>query len=130
MECLERGFVWLDTGTHEALSEATCFVQGVQQREEFKIGCIEETALNMGFIDLDQFTAAARNMKNSYGDYLRQIAAATTPSGGRNLRNGQTCEEPHKASEERVDTRYEADRLPIDRKNRSWIMTHANLLRR
>jgi glucose-1-phosphate thymidylyltransferase len=91
VQCFGRGFVWLDTGTHESLSQATRFVQTIEQRQQLKIGCIEEIALKMGFIDEDQFAALARSLKNSYGDYLRRIAARATdalPSPQLTLRSG------------------------------------------
>ncbi|MEX0679338.1 MAG: glucose-1-phosphate thymidylyltransferase RfbA [Pirellulales bacterium] len=75
VECLGDGFVWLDTGTLESLSEAAGFVRSVERRQKLKIACIEEVALNMGYIDLDQLWAVARPLKNSYGDYLREIVA-------------------------------------------------------
>jgi glucose-1-phosphate thymidylyltransferase len=73
VQCLGRGFAWLDTGTHESLSHATNFVQTIEQRQGLKIACIEEIALHMGLIDADRLSLLARPLKNSYGDYLRQI---------------------------------------------------------
>ena len=75
VQCLGRGFAWLDTGTHESLSHAANFVQTIEERQGLKIACIEEIAWHMGFIDSDQLSAVAGPMKNSYGDYLRQIVA-------------------------------------------------------
>ncbi len=75
VESFGRGFVWLDTGTHESLSQATSFVQTVEERQGLKIACIEEIALQMGFIDVEQLEALARGLKNDYGDYLRQVVA-------------------------------------------------------
>lgn len=75
VQCFGRGFAWLDTGTHESLIQASDFVQTIEQRQGLKISCIEEIALHMGFIDVDQLAAVARRLKNSYGDYLRQIVA-------------------------------------------------------
>jgi len=77
VECLGREFVWLDTGTHESLSQAAHFVQKTEAREKLKIACIEEIALQMGFIEVDQLEELARPLKNNYGDYLRQIVAET-----------------------------------------------------
>ena len=77
VECFKRGFVWLDTGTLESLSQAALFVQSIERRRKHKIACIEEIALNMGFIDVDQLSEVARPLKSSYGDYLRQIVAHT-----------------------------------------------------
>ena len=81
VECFDRDFVWLDTGTHESLSEAAHFVQTVEQRQQLKIGCIEQIALGMGFIDADQLAAIASVLKNSYGDYLRRIISDTNQPG-------------------------------------------------
>jgi glucose-1-phosphate thymidylyltransferase len=78
VERFGHGFVWLDTGTHESLNQASCFVQSIERRQKLKIACIEEIALNMGFIDVDQLATLARTLNNSYGDYLRQIVADTS----------------------------------------------------
>lgn len=71
---LSRGFAWLDTGTHEAMSEATEFVKAVEKRTSLKIACIEEIALRLGYINLEQFDALIlAHGKSSYGDYLKSI---------------------------------------------------------
>jgi glucose-1-phosphate thymidylyltransferase len=71
---LGRGYAWLDAGTHEALVRAGEFVRIVEQRQVLKIGCIEEIAYRMGFIDLDQLRVlAGRYANSSYGDYLDRL---------------------------------------------------------
>lgn len=71
---LGRGYAWLDAGTHEALVQAGEFVRIVEQRQGLKIGCLEEIAYRMGFIDLDQLRAVAGKYKSSsYGDYLYRL---------------------------------------------------------
>ncbi len=75
MQLMGRGFAWLDTGTHESLTEATEFVKAVEKRTGLKIACIEEVAFRKGFINKEQFAATATNLgKSSYADYLRKIA--------------------------------------------------------
>ncbi len=75
VEKLGRGMAWLDTGTHGTLLQAAQFVETVEQRQGLKIGCLEEIALRMGFIDLDAFKALAKRLANSqYGSYLTRIA--------------------------------------------------------
>lgn len=72
---LGRGLAWLDTGTHETLLQAAQFVETVEQRQGLKIGCLEEIALRMGFIDLAGFKRLAeRHAKSLYGTYLARIA--------------------------------------------------------
>ena len=67
----ERGFAWLDTGTPDAMMKASHYVQTIQERQGIKIGCIEELAYQMGYIDSDQLLALAEAMKPSdYGKYL------------------------------------------------------------
>ncbi len=71
---LGRGYAWLDTGTHDNLLNASLFVRTVEERQGLKIGCLEEIALRMGFIDIEQFEKAILFYKNSaYGDYLREV---------------------------------------------------------
>lgn len=72
---LARGIAWLDAGTHASLLQAGNFVQIVEERQGFKIGCIEEVAYRMGFITRDQLTAIAEPLRKSgYGEYLLEIA--------------------------------------------------------
>lgn len=72
---LGRGYTWLDAGTHESLQQAGSFVQAIQDRQGFKIACIEEIAFSKGFIDAGQLKLlAARFKKNEYGKYLDEIA--------------------------------------------------------
>ena len=74
VELLGRGFAWLDTGTHEALQQASSFVQTIQERQGLKISCIEEIAYRSGYIDLKQLKILANdNMNNEYGHYLMSI---------------------------------------------------------
>jgi len=71
---LGRGYAWLDTGTHDSLLNASLFVRTVEERQGLKIGCLEEIALRMGFIDITQFEKTILFYKNSaYGDYLREV---------------------------------------------------------
>lgn len=81
VEVLGRGMAWLDTGTPRSLLEASNFVATIENRQGFKIGCLEEVAFRKGFIDLTQLRALADNVKTSeYGAYLRGIA---DEAGGR-----------------------------------------------
>ena len=73
-----RGFVWLDTGTHEALSEASEYVKAIENRTGLKIACLEEIAYNKQWISATQLQKLAEPMKkNQYGQYLLRIAATT-----------------------------------------------------
>ncbi|RDU63574.1 glucose-1-phosphate thymidylyltransferase [Helicobacter didelphidarum] len=71
---LGRGFTWLDTGTHDSLIEAGSFVQTIELRQGYKIACLEEIALNNGWISEDIVAQRATLLsKNSYGEYLTQL---------------------------------------------------------
>ena len=75
VELLNRGIAWLDTGTFASLNDASTFVRVIEERQGTKIGCIEEVAYYMGFIDRAQLLhLATRTEKSGYGDYLRQVA--------------------------------------------------------
>jgi glucose-1-phosphate thymidylyltransferase len=71
---MQRGTAWLDTGTFDSLSAATEFIRVIEQRQDFKIGCIEEVAYRMGFIDAEQLKKIAEPMvKSGYGEYLLRL---------------------------------------------------------
>jgi glucose-1-phosphate thymidylyltransferase len=82
VECFGGEFVWLDTGTHESLAHATETVRRIEQQENLKIGCIEEIALRMGFIGVDQLAILADRSPNTYGDHLRQVMERHTGASG------------------------------------------------
>ena len=74
VERMGRGYAWLDTGTHEALLEASEFVRAVEHRQGLKIACLEEIAFNNGWISEDQLLARGEMMRNSpYGEYLMSL---------------------------------------------------------
>ncbi len=71
---LQRGFAWLDTGTHDSLSEASTFIEVIEKRQGLKVACLEEIAYKKGWIDADKLRQlAAPMLKNDYGKYLLDI---------------------------------------------------------
>ncbi|WP_417237034.1 glucose-1-phosphate thymidylyltransferase RfbA [Bizionia paragorgiae] len=75
MQILSRGFAWLDTGTHEALTEATEFVKAVEKRTGLKIACLEEIAMNYKWVSRDAIAKEVENLKGDYFDYLKAITS-------------------------------------------------------
>ncbi len=74
VQLLGRGFAWLDTGTHESLSEASTFVEVIEKRQGLKIACLEEIAYNKGWITAEDIYRIAEPMKkNQYGQYLMSL---------------------------------------------------------
>ena len=70
-----RGIAWLDTGTHEALLQASTFISVIEERQALKVACLEEIAFNLGYIDAKRLRALAEPMrKNEYGRYLLRVA--------------------------------------------------------
>lgn len=71
VQTLQRGFAWLDTGTHDSLSEASTFIEVIEKRQGLKVACLEEIAYKKGWISDDKLLAVAKPMaKNDYGRYL------------------------------------------------------------
>jgi glucose-1-phosphate thymidylyltransferase len=74
VEKLGRGVAWLDTGTHEALAQASNFIQAIEERQGLKVACLEEIALRMGYIGPDDVRRVAAGMRQTgYGQYLLQL---------------------------------------------------------
>lgn len=74
VQTLQRGFAWLDTGTHDSLSEASTFIEVIEKRQGLKVACLEEIAFRKGWINKEQLIDLARPMlKNEYGQYLINI---------------------------------------------------------
>ena len=71
---LERGFAWLDTGSHENLLEASNYINLIENRQGLKVGCIEEIAYELGYIKKEQLIFLAnRYSKTQYGNYLKSL---------------------------------------------------------
>lgn len=74
VQTLQRGFAWLDTGTHDSLSEASTFIEVIEKRQGLKIACLEEIAYINGWINTEQVLKLAQPMlKNDYGQYLTRL---------------------------------------------------------
>lgn len=74
VQTLQRGFAWLDTGTHDSLSEASTFIEVIEKRQGLKIACLEEIAYINGWINAEQVLKLAQPMlKNDYGQYLTRL---------------------------------------------------------
>ncbi|MBQ7869937.1 MAG: glucose-1-phosphate thymidylyltransferase RfbA [Prevotella sp.] len=74
VQTLQRGFAWLDTGTHDSLSEASTFIEVIEKRQGLKVACLEEIAYRKGWITREQLHRLAEPMmKNDYGKYLMNI---------------------------------------------------------
>ena len=74
VQTLGRGFAWLDTGTHDSLSEASTFVEVIEKRQGLKIACLEGIAYRKGWIDEEKMRELAQPMiKNQYGQYLLRV---------------------------------------------------------
>ncbi len=74
VETLEKGFAWLDTGTHESLSEASTYIEVIEKRQGLKVACLEGIAYRRGWIDEEKMRSLAQPMiKNQYGQYLIKV---------------------------------------------------------
>ena len=86
VQTLGRGFAWLDTGTHDSLSEASTFVEVIEKRQGLKIACLEGIAYRMGWIDDEKMRQLAQPMlKNQYGQYLIKVIDEMKDTGYSNL---------------------------------------------
>jgi len=76
VQTLGRGFAWLDTGTHESLSEASTYIEVLEKRQGLKVACLEDIAYTQGWLTADDLRRIAEPMrKNQYGQYLLKRAA-------------------------------------------------------
>ncbi len=83
---LPRGFAWLDTGTHDSLSEASTYIEVLEKRQGLKIACLEGIAFRSGWIDADRMRELAKPMlKNQYGQYLLKVIDEVAETGNPNL---------------------------------------------
>ena len=83
VQTLGRGFAWLDTGTHDSLSEASMYIETIEKRQGLKVACLEDIAYRNGWISREQLLENARPMlKNQYGQYLVRLAQAKDKNFG------------------------------------------------
>jgi len=86
VQTLGRGFAWLDTGTHDSLSEASTYVEVLEKRQGLKIACLEGIAYRQGWITEERMRELARPMlKNQYGQYLLKVIDEVKETGQPNL---------------------------------------------
>jgi len=86
VQTLGRGFAWLDTGTHDSLSEASTFIEVIEKRQGLKVACLEGIAFRQGWIDTDKMRELAQPMlKNQYGQYLLKVVDEVLVTGKSNL---------------------------------------------
>ena len=86
VQTLGRGFAWLDTGTHDSLSEASIFVEVIEKRQGLKIACLEDIAYRKGWISREKMIELAQPMlKNQYGQYLQKVLSEIDQTGKENL---------------------------------------------
>ena len=86
VQTLGRGFAWLDTGTHDSLSDASNFVETIEKRQGLKIACLEGIAFRQGWITAEKMRELACLMiKNQYGQYLLQVVNEIEKTGKANL---------------------------------------------
>ena len=86
VQTLGRGFAWLDTGTHDSLSEASTFIEVIEKRQGLKIACLESIAYRHGWITAEKMRELARPMiKNQYGQYLLRVVDELCLTGKQNL---------------------------------------------
>lgn len=86
VQTLGRGFAWLDTGTHDSLSEASTYIEVLEKRQGLKVACLEDIAYRQGWIDEDRMRELAKPMlKNQYGQYLLKVIDEIKQTGNPNL---------------------------------------------
>ena len=86
VQTLGRGFAWLDTGTHDSLSEASTYIEVLEKRQGLKVACLEGIAYRQGWIDEERMRELAKSMlKNQYGQYLLKVIDEIKQTGNPNL---------------------------------------------
>ena len=86
VQTLGRGFAWLDTGTHDSLSEASTYIEVLEKRQGLKVGCLEGIAFRQGWISEERMRELAQPMlKNQYGQYLLKVIDEVKETGKPNL---------------------------------------------